>query len=135
VYIPQSLYLLCFHKCASNLTNCLFVQADYMRDDAVDYTSARHLDVYLLWLFGYVMFCRSQGEAVSRFPIPMLRRSPTPRGSSPRGQLGCHYFGGDIWGFVRWHGERHIQQGDFSQLSATTAPLVVRAPSRGSALH
>jgi hypothetical protein len=41
-----------------------------MRDDADDYTVARHLEACLLWLFGYVMFCGSQGEAVSRYLIP-----------------------------------------------------------------
>jgi hypothetical protein len=30
-----------------------------MRDDADETTSNRHLEAYLLWLFGYVMFCGS----------------------------------------------------------------------------
>jgi hypothetical protein len=30
-----------------------------MRDDADEQTSNMHLEAYLLWLFGYVMFCGS----------------------------------------------------------------------------
>jgi hypothetical protein len=41
-----------------------------MRDDADEQTSNTHLEAYMLWLFGYVMFCGSQGDAVSRFLIP-----------------------------------------------------------------
>jgi hypothetical protein len=41
-----------------------------MRLDADEPTSNRHFEAYLLWLFGYMMFCGSQGDAVSRFPIP-----------------------------------------------------------------
>ncbi|XP_039851095.1 protein MAIN-LIKE 1-like [Panicum virgatum] len=37
--------------------------ADYMRADADDFTVARHLEAYLLWLFGWVMFCSSQGDS------------------------------------------------------------------------
>jgi hypothetical protein len=37
-------------------------------------TSNQHLEAYLLWLFGYVMFCGSHGDAVSRFLIPHARR-------------------------------------------------------------
>ena len=32
-----------------------------MREDADDFTVARHFEAYLLWLFGWVMFCSSQG--------------------------------------------------------------------------
>jgi hypothetical protein len=45
-----------------------------MRDDADEQTSNRHLEVYLLWLFGCVMFCGSQGDTVSRFRIPHTQR-------------------------------------------------------------
>ena len=45
-----------------------------MRDNADKPTSNRHLEAYLLWLFGYIMFCGSQGDAVSRFLIPHARR-------------------------------------------------------------
>jgi hypothetical protein len=45
-----------------------------MRDDADEQTSNKHLEAYLLWLFGYVMFYGSHGDAVSRFLIPHARR-------------------------------------------------------------
>jgi hypothetical protein len=45
-----------------------------MREDADESTSNSPLEAYLLWLFSYVMFCRSQGDAVSRFLIPHARR-------------------------------------------------------------
>jgi hypothetical protein len=31
-----------------------------MADDADDQTSYRFLEVYLLWLFGWVLFCESE---------------------------------------------------------------------------
>ena len=34
-----------------------------MRADADDFTVARHFEAYLLWLFGWVMFCSSQGDS------------------------------------------------------------------------
>jgi hypothetical protein len=46
------------------------VQADYMADDADDPTSDRFLEVYLLWLFGWVLFCKSVGDSVSRHLLP-----------------------------------------------------------------
>jgi hypothetical protein len=45
-----------------------------MRDDVDEQTSNRHFDAYLLWLFGYMMFCGSHGDAVSRFLITRARR-------------------------------------------------------------
>jgi hypothetical protein len=41
-----------------------------MADDADDQTSDRFLEVYLLWLFGWVLFCESAGDFVSRCMIP-----------------------------------------------------------------
>jgi hypothetical protein len=49
---------------------CVCVQADYMVDDANDPTSERFLEVYLLWLLGWVPFCESAGDSVSRYMIP-----------------------------------------------------------------
>jgi hypothetical protein len=46
------------------------VQADYMADDADDQTSNRFLEVYLLWLFGWVLSCESAGDSMSRCMIP-----------------------------------------------------------------
>jgi hypothetical protein len=36
-------------------------------------TEARHFEAYLLWLFGYVLFCSSQGDAVPKQLIPYAR--------------------------------------------------------------
>ena len=44
------------------MTRTIF-KADYMRADADDFTVARHFEAYLLWLFGWVMFCSSQGDS------------------------------------------------------------------------
>jgi hypothetical protein len=50
------------------------VQVDYLADDAQPKTVNRFLEVYLLWLFGFVMFCSSQGDVVLRFLILYARR-------------------------------------------------------------
>jgi hypothetical protein len=44
-----------------------------MRDDANDYTVGRHLEAYLLSLFGHVMSCGSQGGVVSKYLILYAR--------------------------------------------------------------
>ena len=44
-----------------------------MRADTDDGTVTRHLEAYLLWLFGYMMFCGSQEDSVSRYLIPHAR--------------------------------------------------------------
>ena len=41
-----------------------------MHDDANDYVVARHLEAYILWLFGWVMFCSSQGDSAPKHLIP-----------------------------------------------------------------
>jgi hypothetical protein len=51
----------------------LSVQADYLADDVEPGTVDMFLEVYLLWLFGYVMFCESTGDAVSKYLIPYAR--------------------------------------------------------------
>jgi hypothetical protein len=45
-----------------------------MADDADAQTSDRFLEVYLLWLFGWVLFCESAGHSVSRCMIPWAQR-------------------------------------------------------------
>jgi hypothetical protein len=59
-----------------------------MADDADDPTSDRFLEVYLLWLFGWVMFCDSGrlGVAVPD-PLGSEDRRRTPRADAPD-QLG-----------------------------------------------
>ena len=44
-----------------------------MRDDADDATIARHLEAYILWLFGWIMFCSSQGDSCPKQLIPVAR--------------------------------------------------------------
>ena len=44
-----------------------------MRADADDFTVARHFEAYLLWLFGWVMFCSSQGDSCPKQLIPLAR--------------------------------------------------------------
>jgi hypothetical protein len=76
------------------------VQADYMADEADDPTSDRFLEVYLLWLFGWVLFCESVGDSVSSTYSPRLRRSSTtPRPDAPN-QLGQRYSGSYLHGVV-----------------------------------
>jgi hypothetical protein len=50
------------------------VQADYLADDAEQLTVDRFFEAYLLWLFGFVLFCSSQGDVVTRYLIPHARR-------------------------------------------------------------
>jgi hypothetical protein len=45
-----------------------------MADDANDQTPDRFLEVYLLWLFGWVLFCESAGDSVSWCLIPLAQR-------------------------------------------------------------
>jgi hypothetical protein len=40
------------------------VQADYLADDAKQETVDRFFEAYLLWLFGFMLFCSSQDDAV-----------------------------------------------------------------------
>jgi hypothetical protein len=52
----------------------VFVQPDYMADNADDHTADKFLEFYLLWLFGRVLFCESMGDSVSRCMIPWAQR-------------------------------------------------------------
>jgi hypothetical protein len=45
-----------------------------MADDADDQTSDRFLEVYLLWLFRWVLFCESVRDSVSWCMIPWAQR-------------------------------------------------------------
>jgi hypothetical protein len=46
------------------------VQTDYLADDAEQETVDRFFEAYLLWLLGFVLFCSSQSDAVTRYLIP-----------------------------------------------------------------
>jgi hypothetical protein len=41
-----------------------------MADEVNDSTSDRFLEVYLLWLFEWVLFYESAGDSVSRYLLP-----------------------------------------------------------------
>jgi hypothetical protein len=45
-----------------------------MADVADDHTSDRFLEVYQIWLFGWVLFCESPGDSVSPCMIPWAQR-------------------------------------------------------------
>jgi hypothetical protein len=56
-----------------------------MADDADDQTSDKFLEVYLLWLLGWVLFRESAGESVSRCKIPWAQRiADAPLEQMPR---------------------------------------------------
>jgi hypothetical protein len=50
------------------------VQADCLADDAEQETVDMFFEAHLLWLFGFVLFCSSQGDAMARYLIPHARR-------------------------------------------------------------
>jgi hypothetical protein len=49
------------------------MQVDYLADDAQPGEVDKFLEAYLLWLFGFVMFCESAGDEVSKYLIPYAR--------------------------------------------------------------
>jgi hypothetical protein len=56
-----------------------------MVDNADDQTSDRFLEVYLLCLFGWVLFYESAGDSVSRCMIPWAQRiTDAPLEQMPR---------------------------------------------------
>ena len=52
---------------------CGDVQADYIHPEADEATVSRHLEAYLLWLFGWIMFTSSHGNSVGKQLIPFAR--------------------------------------------------------------
>ncbi|KAF8664446.1 hypothetical protein HU200_054618 [Digitaria exilis] len=44
------------------------------KEDANDAIVARHLEAYMLWLFGWVMFCSSQGDSCPKHLLPLARQ-------------------------------------------------------------
>jgi hypothetical protein len=61
------------------------MRADYLADDAELETVDRFFEAYLLWLFRFVLFCSSQGDAVARYLIPYARRiTDAPLDAVPR---------------------------------------------------
>jgi hypothetical protein len=50
------------------------VQDDYLAGDAEQETIDSFFEAYPLWLFGFVLFCSSQGDVVVRYLIPHAQR-------------------------------------------------------------
>jgi hypothetical protein len=68
------------------------VWADYLADDAKQEAVDRFFEAYLSWMFGFVLFCSSQGDVVERYLIPTLGGSLTrPWTSCPR-SVGVNLF-------------------------------------------
>ena len=44
-----------------------------MRDDADEAIVLSHLEAYLMWLFGWIMFCSAQGSAMPKQLLPYVR--------------------------------------------------------------
>jgi hypothetical protein len=76
-----------------------------MADDADDPTSDRFLEVYLLWLFGWVLFCESAGDSVSRYLLPGAQKiADAPLDQMPQISWGqrcsSSYLQGAVFGSV-----------------------------------
>lgn len=61
------------HKIIVNMSY-LIMQVDMMANDATRYQVARHLEAYLLWLFGWVMFTTPHGNTVDARLIEYARQ-------------------------------------------------------------
>lgn len=48
-----------------------------MREDADEDTVSLHLEAYVLWLLGWVLFCNSQGSSCPKHLIPYARAVAT----------------------------------------------------------
>jgi hypothetical protein len=67
------------------VTYSFVMQPELMVDDPDDYTVARHLEAYLLWLFGWTMFTSSQGNVVSKYLIYFAQQiADAPLGDVPQ---------------------------------------------------
>ena len=50
------------------------MQIERMVEDAPEYTVRMHFEVYLLWLFGWVLFLGSHGDSVDKHMIRYARQ-------------------------------------------------------------
>jgi hypothetical protein len=105
-----------------------------MSEDVDEPTGNKHLEAYLLWLFGYVMFCGSQG-ARCRGPDPPLAEDRRHHyGEDAPNQLGRCSFGRNVQGPVR----RAHQDGhpvNPPRMSTSAAPVELRAASHRPAIN
>jgi hypothetical protein len=118
----------------------LFVQADYLADDAEQETVDRFFEAYLLWLFGFVLFCSSQCETVKRYLTPHARRiADAPLDTVPQISWGnsvlVSVYRGLCSGVSKGRAAEPILLGCPLLLQlwchASRAPLRVQAPARG----
>jgi hypothetical protein len=73
-----------------------------MADDADDPTSDRFLEVNLLWLLGWVLFCESAGDSVSQYMIPRAQRiTDAPLEQMPQISWGSAVLAAPTGGCVR----------------------------------
>jgi hypothetical protein len=123
------------------------VQANFLADDAQAETVDRFFEVYLLWLFGFVLFCSSQGDAVARYLIPHTQRiADTPLDDVPRISWGNSVLAGTYRGLcsgvLKDHSSRRSLSASSPSLalvplavydwSASRLPPRIRGPARGS---
>jgi hypothetical protein len=109
------------------------VQADYMTDDANDPTSDRFLEVYPLWLFGWVLFCESARDSVSWYMIPWAQRiADAPLEQMPQISWGSAILGATYIACVRQCRGRQadVDPRAVRHRSAQGRPLGVRAATR-----
>ncbi|XP_039784142.1 protein MAIN-LIKE 2-like [Panicum virgatum] len=105
--------------------------ADYMRADADDFTVARHFEAYLLWLFGWVMFCSSQGDSCPKQLIPLARSiADAPLHEVPQFSWGSAVLAATYRGSLHGRDEGLSRGAHFCWVSSTVTALVVRALSR-----
>jgi hypothetical protein len=65
-----------------------------MREDADEYTVARHLEAYLLWVFGWVLFTSTHGNSVRKDMIHYARAIA----DAPLGQVPQYSWGNAVLG-------------------------------------
>jgi hypothetical protein len=119
------------------------VQDDYLSDDTGQETVDKFFEAYLLWLFGFVLFYSSQGDAVARYLIPHAQRCSLARPAPYQlGQLcSCGNVQGPVLGGVEgsFGGADPSRMSSFFSSGATSglrlvgqsSPSTLRAAARG----
>jgi hypothetical protein len=103
----------------------LFVQADYLADDAEQETVDRFFEAYLLWLFEFVLFCSLQGDAVPMYLILHARRiTDVPLDAVPQIIWGNSVLASAYRGAVLGGVEGSCSGADPSRLSSPSLALV-----------
>ena len=104
-----------------------------MRDDADDATVARHLEAYILWLFGWIMFCSSQGDSCPKQLIPLERSiADAPLHEVPQFSWASAVLATTYRGPLHGRDEGLSRGAHLCWVPSTDTALVVRALPRGS---